>query len=226
MSAITILLVDDHQMVREGFRALLEAQKDFRIVGEASDGLEAVRLADQLRPRVVVLDLMMPKLRGVEALRQITHRLPDTKVVVLSMHSNEAYVLEALRNGASAYVLKGSTAADLIRAVREAAAGRHYLSPPLSEPAIDAYKEKARKAGSLDIYETLTNREREVLQLTAEGHTSAQIAEKLFISPRTAETHRANLFKKLNLHSQAELIRFALQRGIVPMGNGSDASSL
>jgi len=217
MSATTILLADDHRMVRQGFRALLEAEKDFRIVGETGDGLEAMRLAEQLKPRVLVLDLMLPGLRGLEVARQIKQRGLPTKVVILSMHANEAYVMEALRNGASGYVLKDANASELVRAVREAVAGRRYLSPPLSEPAMEAYLEKAQAAGTLDVYETLTNREREVLQLAAEGHTSANIAGKLFISPRTVEIHRSNVTRKLGLRSQTDLIRYALQRGILPM---------
>ena len=177
----------------------------------------ALRLTEQLVPKVLVLDLMMPGLNGLEVARQLTHRAVPTRIVILSMHANEAYVLEALRNGAAAYVLKDSSAADLVRAVREAVAGRRYLSPPLSEPAIDTYLEKARKTGTLDIYETLTSREREVLQLVAEGHTTPEVAGKLFISPRTVETHRANLLHKLGLRTQTDLIRFALQRGILPM---------
>ena len=216
MSAITILLADDHQVVREGFRALLEAEADFRIVGEAGNGLEAVRLAEKLEPNVVVMDLMMPGLNGLEVARQISQRC-RSRIVVLSMHSNEAYVLEALRNGASAYVLKDSSSADLVRAVREALQGRRYLSPPLSQPAIDAYIERAKKGETLDLYETLTSREREVLQLGAEGHTTQEIAAKLFISPRTVETHRANVMHKLGLRSQTDLIRYALQRGILPL---------
>ena len=217
MSAITILLAEDHQLVRQGFRALMAAEKDFTIVGETGDGLEALRLTEHLKPRVLVLDLMLPGLNGLEVTRQITKRELPTKVVILSMHANEAYVLAALRNGAAAYVLKDSSASDLVRAVREVLGGRRYLSPPLSEPAMAMYLEKAKTSNSLDIYETLTSREREVLQLAAEGHTTSEIATRLFISPRTVETHRANFMHKLALRTQTDLIRYALQRGILPM---------
>lgn len=215
---ITIVLADDHHIVRQGLRALLEAESDFSVVGEAGDGLEALRLADQLNPNVLVLDLMMPGLNGLEVARQMSKHAPQTRIVVLSMYSNEAYVLEALGNGASAYVLKDSSSADLVHAVREVAAGRRYLSPPLSDRAIEAYQEKA-KAATLDKYETLTTREREVLQLAVEGHTSTEIAARLGISSRTAEAHRSNLMHKLGLHTQADLIRYALRRGIIPMEN-------
>lgn len=197
---------------------MLEAESDFSVVGEAGDGLEALRLADQLNPNVLVLDLMMPGLNGLEVARQMNKHAPHTRIVVLSMYSNEAYVLEALGNGASAYVLKDSSSADLVHAVREVAAGRRYLSPPLSDRAIEAYQEKA-KAATLDKYETLTTREREVLQLAVEGHTSTEIAARLGISSRTAEAHRSNLMHKLGLHTQADLIRYALRRGIIPMEN-------
>jgi len=213
---VSILLADDHQVVRQGLRALLEAEPDFRVVGEAADGLEATRLVERLHPDVAVVDLIMPGLGGLEVTRQITTRVPKTRVVVLSMHANEAYVLEALRNGAAAYVLKDSSATDLVHAVREVAAGRRYLSPPLSERALDTYRQRAKEA-TLDIYETLTTREREVLHLAAEGHTNAEIAARLGISPRTAETHRANLMHKLGLQTQTDLVRYALRRGIVPM---------
>jgi len=213
---VSILLADDHQVVRQGLRALLEAEPDFRVVGEAADGLEATRLVERLHPDVAVVDLIMPGLNGMEVTRQITARVPKTRVVVLSMHANEAYVLEALRNGAAAYVLKDSSATDLVHAVREVAAGRRYLSPPLSERALDTYRQRAKEA-TLDIYETLTTREREVLHLAAEGHTNAEIAARLGISPRTAETHRANLMHKLGLQTQTDLVRYALRRGIVPM---------
>jgi len=212
----TIVLADDHQVVRNGLRVLLEAEPDFSVVGEAGDGLEAVRLVERLQPDVLVLDLMMPGLNGLEVARQVSQRSPQTRVVILSMYDNEAYVLEALRAGAAAYVLKESTSAELVRAIREAVAGRRYLSPPLSERAIEIYIQKAESA-ALDPYETLTAREREVLHLVAEGHTNAEIAARLFVSPRTVETHRANLMRKLGLHTQTDLIRYALRRGILPM---------
>ena len=216
MSMTTIVLADDHHVVRQGLRSLLEAEPDFSIVGEAGDGLEAAQLVERLQPDVLVLDLMMPGLNGLEVTRQVSQRSPQTHVVILSMHPNEAYVLEALRAGAAAYVIKESTSAELVRAVREAVAGRRYLSPPLSERAIKAYMQKAESA-ALDPYETLTAREREVLHLAAEGHNNAEIADRLFISRRTVETHRANLMRKLGLRSQTDLIRYALQRGILPM---------
>jgi two-component system response regulator NreC len=212
----TILLADDHRIVRQGLRALLEAEPDFSLVGETGDGLEAIQLAERLQPDVIVLDLMMPGINGLEATRQISDNCPQTRVVILSMHADEAYVLEALRNGASGYVLKDSSADDLVRAVREVEAGRRYLSPPLSERAIEAYTRKAQET-SLDPYEKLTNREREVLHLAAEGHSSTEIAKRLSISSRTVETHRANMMRKLELHSQTDLIRYALKRGIIPM---------
>ncbi len=212
----TIMLADDHKIVRQGLRALLEAEADFCLVGEAGDGLEAVQLAERLRPDVLVLDLMMPGLTGMEVTLQVGKRSPQTRVIILSMHANEAYVLEALRNGAAGYVLKESSADELVQAVREVVAGRRFLSSPLSERAIDAYVTKSREA-TLDRYETLTGREREVLHLAAEGHTNAEIANRLSISSRTAETHRANMMRKLDLHSQTDLIRYALRRGIILM---------
>jgi two-component system response regulator NreC len=216
----SIVLADDHHVVRQGLRALLQAEPDFRIVGEAADGLTTLRMVEEAQPDVLVLDLMMPGLSGLEVTRQLTERAVATRIIILSMYANEAYVLEALRHGAVGYVLKRSTADELVRAVREVLAGRRYLSPPLSERAIQTYLDKAKEAPP-DAYEMLTARERQVLHLVAEGHTSAEIASQLSISPRTVEMHRANLMRKLELRSQADLIRFALQRGILPLEDGS-----
>ncbi len=211
-----ILLADDHNIVRQGLRALLQSEPHFRLVGEASDGIEAVRLAERLKPDVLITDVMMPGLNGLEVTRQVIKMLPQTRVIILSMYTNDAYVLEALKNGALGYVLKDSQAADLIQAVKEVLAGNRYLSPPLSERALELYLRKVESVPD-DPYELLTSREREVLQLVAEGRTSAEIANRLFISPRTAEGHRANLMKKLGLQNNADLIRLALKRGILPM---------
>ncbi len=209
------MLADDHPVVRQGLRALLEAEQDFTVVGEAADGLEVAGLVERLRPNVLVLDLMLPGLGGIEVTRQICHRFPQTRVVILSMYANEAYVLEVLRNGAVGYVIKEASAAQLVQAVREVSAGRRYLSPPLSENAIQAYIQKAQTI-PLDLYETLTTREREVLHLAATGNSNIETADQLGISSRTAETHRANLMRKLGLHNQTELIRYAMRRGILP----------
>ena len=213
---IHILLADDHALVRQGLRALLEAEEKFKVVGEAGEGLEAIAMVEQLKPDVVILDLMMPILNGLEATRQLSKQYPHTKIIILSMYDDEGFVLEALRNGASAYVLKDSTSDDLIHAIYEVVAGRHYLSPPLSDRAIAAYQQFS-KTGAFDKYDTLTTREREVLQLTVEGKTNSEIAQKLGISVRTAETHRSNLMNKLDIHLQADLIRYAIKRGIIPM---------
>ncbi|MEP7270069.1 MAG: response regulator transcription factor [Acidobacteriota bacterium] len=212
----TVLIADDHAIVRQGLRALIDADKDFQLVGEADNGLEAVRLVENLKPNLLVVDLMMPGLNGLEVARQTKEISPVTRIVVLSMYSDEAYVLEALRKGATGYVLKDAQSTDLLKALHAVAGGHHYLSPPLSERAIEVY---ARKAGSatLDLFETLTKREREVLQLAAEGLSQNEIAQRLSISPRTSETHRANLMRKLGLQNQTELVRFAIRRGIVPL---------
>ena len=216
MSQTTIVLADDHHIVRQGLRTLLEAEPEYAVVGEVADGLKVADLVEQLRPDVLVLDLMMPGLNGLEITRQVAQRSPKTRIVILSMHADEAYVLEALRHGATGYVLKDASTADVVQAVREVAAGRHYLSRPLSERAIEAYAQKAQ-AATLDLYDTLTTREREILQLAAESHSSTEIAARLGISPRTAETHRANLMRKLGLQSQTDLIRYAIRRGILSL---------
>lgn len=211
-----ILLADDHHIVRQGLRALLQSEPHFQLAGEAGDGLEAVRLAEKLKPDVLITDMMMPGLNGLEVTRQVTKSLTRTKVIILSMYTNDAYVFEALKNGASGYVLKDSQASDLIQAVREVVAGRRYLSPPLSERALELYMHRVEAVPD-DPYELLTDRERAVLQLVAEGGTSAEIATRLFISPRTAEGHRANLMRKLGLQNHTDLVRFALKRGILPL---------
>jgi DNA-binding NarL/FixJ family response regulator len=215
MSRTTIVLADDHSIVRQGLRALLEAEPDFAIVGEAADGLQVADLVERLKADVLVLDLMLPGLNGLEVTRQVHQQSPQIRIVILSMYANEAYVLEALRNGAAAYVLKEASAADLVHAIREVMAGRRYLSPPLSENAIELYTQKA-KAAPRDPYEAVTTREREVLQLAAEGQSNPEIADRLGISVRTVETHRANLMHKLDLRSQTDLVRYALKRGILP----------
>lgn len=211
----TIILADDHHVVRQGLQALLEAEPDFQIVGEAAEGREAVQLVERLQPEVLILDLMMPSLSGLEVTRQVRQRSPRTRVVILSMYADEAYVLEALRNGAAGYVLKKSTADELVRAVREVTTGRRYLSPPLSEKGVETLMKEADESKQ-DPHELLTSREREVLPLIAEGHTNAEIADRLVISPRTVEFHRANLMRKLGTRTQADLIRYALQRNILP----------
>ncbi len=215
MTQIRLVLADDHVIVRQGLYALLEAQPDWRVVGQTGDGLEALDLAERLRPDVMVIDLMMPGLGGLEVTRQVRQRAPGTRIIILSMHSGEPYVLEAFRNGADGYVLKASGVADLAQAVREVMAGRRYLSPPLSAEAVEAFAQKVSGA-ALDPYETLTARERQVLQLAAEGLSHDEIAARLSISPHTATTHRANLMRKLGLHSQTELVRLAVQRRLLP----------
>ena len=213
---MTLLVADDHAVVRHGLHRLLEAEPDFRIVGEVSDGLQVLPEVERLHPDILMLDLMMPGLNGLEVLRQMKKRAHGTRVVVLSMHANEAYVSEALRNGAAACVLKGSNGAERVQAVRAVLAGQRYLSPPLPEFAVRTYVEKAEGTVS-DAFDTLSTREREVLQLAAEGHNNAEIAARLFISRRTVETHRANVFQKLGLRTQTDLVRYALRRGIIQL---------
>ena len=216
MKTTTIVLADDHRIVRQGLRVLLSAEQDFQVIGEADDGREALELVKRLNPDVLVLDLMMPGLNGLEVARQLNKQAAKVGVVVLSMHDDEGFVLEALANGVSAYVLKDSNSSDLVQAVREVSAGRRYLSPPLSDRAIETYQQMA-KIGTMDRHETLTTREREVLQLSAEGRTNSEIAARLGISTRTAETHRSHLMHKLGLHTQSDLIRYAIRRGVIPM---------
>ena len=211
-----ILLADDHTIVRQGLRAILQSEPHFRLVGEASDGIEAVRLAERLKPDVLITDVMMPGLNGLEVTRQVARSLPNTRIIILSMYTNDAYVIEALKNGALGYVLKDSQASDLIQAIKEVINGNRYLSPPLSERALELYMQKLESVPE-DPYDLLTTREREVLQMVAEGRTSSEIANRLFISPRTAEGHRANLMRKLGLQNNADLIRYALKRGILPL---------
>ena len=214
MKTVTIVVADDHHVVRQGLCVLLKAEPGFSVVGEAADGAEAMELVERLCPDVLLLDLMMPNLDGLQVTRQISRRAPKTKVVILSMHANDAYVVEALHHGAVGYVLKDSSAADLILAVHEVVEGRRYLSPPLSERAIDIYVQTSR-SDSAENRDQLTSREREVLQLVSEGYTTAEIADRLTLSPRTVEMHRRNLMVKLGLHNQLDVFRYAVQHGIV-----------
>jgi DNA-binding NarL/FixJ family response regulator len=214
---LRIVLADDHELVREGIRALLQREAGLEVVADAADGLAALETVERLRPDVLVADLMLPGLGGLELTRQVIRRSPGTRVVVLSMHAAEPFVLEALNYGASGYVLKDAGIAELIRAIREAANGRRYLSPPLSDKAVGAYVDGKKGASATDDpYEWLTPRERQVLHLAAEGLGNAAIAERLGISVRTAETHRARVLHKLTLRNQTELVRWAIHRGIIP----------
>jgi len=209
----TVVLAEDHQLVRQGLKALLQAEPDLEVVGEAADGVEAMELTRRLQPDVLVLDLMIPRLFGVDVIRQVRQSARKTKIVVLSMHADESFVRESLRAGAYGYVLKESSAEELTRAVRAALAGRRHLSPPLADRAIELFA--FPEGGAEDPLASLTVRERLVLQLAAEGMTNKEIAEKLHISPRTAETHRTHLMQKLQLRTQTDLVRFAIRKGLM-----------
>ncbi len=209
----TIVLAEDHTLVREGLRQLLRQDKTLKLVGEADDGIKAVFLVEKLRPDILLLDLMIPRLHGLEVIRQV-RKMNHTKVIVVSMHSEEPYIREAFHNGASGYVLKDSTSAELLKAIRAAVEGTQYISSAFKHLAINAYLKRVDDIAS-DIYSALSGRERVVLQLAAEGNSTAAIARKLYISPRTVETHRANLMKKLSLRSQTDLVRFAIRRKII-----------
>jgi two-component system, NarL family, response regulator NreC len=211
---ITLVLAEDHHVVRQGLRALLAGEKDFKLLGEAGDGLEAVAVTGRCKPNVLVLDLMIPRLHGLEVVRRIHDEHPATRVLVLSMHSDEPFVVEALRSGALGYVVKDCTASNLIEAIRTVASGKRYLSPALAERAMDAFFQNPGQPG-LDPYDTLTERERLILQLGAEGLSNPEIARQLFISPRTAESHRSNLMRKLGLRSQTDLVRYAIRKKII-----------
>ena len=211
----TILLADDHIVVRQGLRALLDEEPDFEVVGEVGSGLEAIRQAMEIKPEVLVMDIMMDDISGIEAVRQITEACPKISIVMLSMYGDKRHVLEALQAGAKAYLVKKSADSELVKAIHQVIVGRRYLGESVSDVLVDAYLEKA-ESGPADPYDLLSNREREVLHLAARSYTNAEIAEQLCISRRTVETHRANAMRKLDLRTQTDLLRYALQRGILP----------
>lgn len=215
MPATRILLADDHVVMRSGLRLLLERQPNLQVIGEAADGQEAVRLAAAEEPEVVIMDIAMPHLNGVEATRQIVTRNPETAVVILSMHSDESYVLRSLKAGARAYLLKDSAEADLIAALSAIRGGKSFFSPGVRRILTEDYVHQLAKLGVEDSYELLTPREREVLQLVAEGKSNKEVANVLNLSLYTVETHRAHILQKLNLHSVPELILYAVRKGII-----------
>ena len=206
-------MAEDHQVVRQAMKLLLERQTGYTVVAEASDGMQAVELCEKHRPTVLVTDLTIPKLHGLDVIRQVRSRCRDTKIIILSMRAEEPTIAEAMRNGAMAYVLKDAPASELLTAITEVLNGLRYLSPAIREKVSLVGEETDVQT---DVYDSLTARERLVLELAAEGTSSADIAKKLFISPRTAETHRANLMRKLRLNSQTDLVRFAIRKGIIP----------
>ena len=208
-----MLIVDDHRVVRDGLAKILEGCNDIEVIGQASNGLEAIRRVDELKPDVVILDISMPKLGGLEVCRRIRKDSPATKVVILTMHEEEEYSMKLVRLGVSGYLLKDSAAQEVIEAVRSANLGKAYFSPQISKTLAESYREIAPNQD--DPYDRLNDREREVLQLIAEGHTNREIGDILFISPKTVDNHRTNLMRKLNIHSAADLVRWATKRGLV-----------
>ena len=215
MGDVKILLADDHAVLRQGLRRILEDREDWRVVSEASNGRDAVAEAEAQQPEVAVLDIAMPILNGIEATRQIARRAPGTRVLILSMHSDQAYVTQAVQAGAKGYVLKESVGADIIQAVAALAAGKTFFSPLVAEVMLDDYVRSLTEKGIFDRYDALSSREREVLQLVAEGRSTKEIADLLSISTATVETHRAHVLQKLDLKNTAGVVLFAARRGIV-----------
>lgn len=215
MKKIKVLLADDHTLIRGGLRLLVEQQPDITVVGEAEDGRAAVAQVAQLKPDVAVLDIGMPNLNGIEAAQRITQEDPRVAVVILSMHGDETYILRALKSGARGYLLKDSAESDLVRAIRAVAQGKSFFSPAVSKVLLEDYVRKLKRSGGEDSYDLLTPREREILQLIAEGKSNKDAANMLHLSVYTVETHRANIMEKLGLKSVPELILYAVRKGII-----------
>jgi DNA-binding NarL/FixJ family response regulator len=217
MNTISVILADDHPMIRSGIRMLLKEADDISIVGEASNGEEAVTLTRDLTPDIIVLDLSMPKLSGIEAVRIITRRYPKTRILVLTMHENEEYILQIVKSGASGYIIKTSGKDELLKAIRTVAAGEKYFSHRVSEILVEGFirKSDTGEEPNADKAGPLTRREKEILALVAQGLTNQEIGKKLFISHRTVDTHRTNIMQKLDIHDVANLVRYAVQHGIV-----------
>jgi len=215
MPELRIILGDDHTIVRHGLRKILEDEPDWTVVGEAADGRDAVRQVLAAQPDVAILDIGMPLLNGIEATRQIAKRAPQVRVLILSMHADEAYIIQALQAGAKGYLLKDSADADLIRGVAAVAAGKSFFSPVVAQVMLDDYVRHLAEKGIVDRYESLSEREREIFQLIAEGHSNKEIAEILNISPTTVETHRGHILQKLDLHGTADIVLYAVRRGVI-----------
>ena len=215
MSTVRILLADDHELVRKGLRLLLERQPHLEVVGEAADGREAVQLAGELAPDLVIMDIAMPQLNGLDATAQITRHNARTAVIILSMHSDESYLTRALNAGAKGYLLKDSAEADLLRAVETVAQGRPFFSPAITATLLEDYMRQLQQRGLQDSYELLTDREKEILQLLAEGRSNKDVAALLELSPYTVETHRTHIMQKLNLHNTAEIVLYAVRKKII-----------
>lgn len=215
MSAIRILVADDHGVVRRGLRLILERHQGFEVVGEAADGREVVRLAEELSPSIVIMDVGMPHLNGIDASAQIIHRDSKVGIIILSMHSDEGYIVRALSAGAKGYLLKESLEEDLVQAVRIVAQGRPFFSPRITQTLLDDYVRQLRQKGLQDSYDLLTDREKEVLHLIAEGKSNKEVATMLDLSVYTVETHRTNLMQKLSLHNTAEIVLYAVRKKII-----------
>ncbi|HEY7779934.1 MAG TPA: response regulator transcription factor [Ktedonobacterales bacterium] len=212
---IRVLLADDHTILRAGLRMMLNAQPDMEVVGEASDGRQAIAEAQRIQPDVILMDITMPELNGIEATRQVKRLLPGVRVLVLTMHENEEYLFQVLRAGASGYMLKEVADTELLNAIRLVNRGSVYLSSSAQSMMVGDYLQRVRTGEERDSYSELTEREREILKLVAEGYTNNQIGERLFISPKTVDTHRTHVMDKLNLHSRAELVKYAMRRGLL-----------
>lgn len=215
MANLRLLLGDDHTLVRQGLRKILEERTDWEVVAEVGDGRDAIRRAVALKPDVAILDVGMPQLNGIDATQQIVRRVPGTRVLILSMHSDEAYVTRALHAGATGYMLKDSAGKDLLKGVASVAAGKSFFSPAVARLMLDDYVRRAAGVGVADRYDSLSEREREIFQLIAEGRTNRSVAEVLDISPATVETHRAHILQKLDIHNTAELVLYAVRRGVI-----------
>ena len=215
MNRLRILVGDDHTLVRQGIRKILEDHEDWKVVAEASDGRDAVRQALVSLPDIAILDIGMPVLNGIEAARQIARRLPAVRILILSMHADEAYIIQALKAGATGYMLKDSADADLIRGVEAVAAGKSFFSPAVARVMLDDYVRHLAEKGIADRFDSLSEREREIFQLIAEGHSNKAVADLLCVSPATVETHRAHVMQKLDVHNTAELVLYAVRRGVI-----------
>jgi len=217
MKKVRLLIADDHKIFRQGIKKLLEEEQDLQVVGEAADGREVVKKATELKPDIILMDIAMANLNGLEATKQIKKVLPESKIIMLTMHKNEEYVLQSFQAGASGYILKEGAVEELVSAIRSIHADKSFLSPTVSKTLVDAYLRKMETGKTETPFDLLTDREREVLQLIAEGFTNREVAKQLFISVKTVEAHRAHIMQKLNIHDIAKLVKYAIQKGLVDL---------